>query len=170
MIKNSIEEDIKDIEKYISFTSNRQNFSHDTDWNWNKDLANKIEHVLSDYKRALKENELLRKDTEGSKKHCEEIDQQTEMSNKNCELEFEIVKLQKENDELKRLMAHKNRYTKLLEDDLFENCSNYVIPIQKIKDKIKEIGEKIKYEENEKVVIYLHKQKNILQELLESED
>lgn len=171
MKENSIEEDIKDIEKYISFTSNRQNFSHDTDWNWNKDLANKIEHVLSDYKRALKENELLRTDIESWKKYCEEIEEeQTEMSNKNCELEFEIEKLQKENEELKRLMAHKNRYTKLLEDDLFENCSNYVIPIQKIKDKIKEIGEKIKYEENEKVVIYLHKQKNILQELLESED
>lgn len=57
MKENSIEEDIKDIKKYISFTSKRENFSHDTDWNWNKDLANKIEHVLSDYKRLLKENE-----------------------------------------------------------------------------------------------------------------
>ena len=38
-MENSIEEDIKDIEKYISFTSKRENFSHDTDWNWNKDLA-----------------------------------------------------------------------------------------------------------------------------------
>lgn len=56
-MENSIEEDIKDIERYISFTSERQNFSHDTDWNWNKDLANKIEHILSDYKRVLKENE-----------------------------------------------------------------------------------------------------------------
>lgn len=60
MKENSIEEDIKDIEKYISFTSKRENFSHDTDWNWNKDLANKIEHILSDYKRVLKENECLK--------------------------------------------------------------------------------------------------------------
>ena len=60
MKENSIEEDIKDIKKYISFTSKRENFSHDTDWNWNKDLANKIEHVLSDYKRVLKENEELK--------------------------------------------------------------------------------------------------------------
>lgn len=58
--RSSIEEDIKDIKIYISFTSNRQNFSHDTDWNWNKDLANKIEHILSDYKRVLKENECLK--------------------------------------------------------------------------------------------------------------
>lgn len=33
-------------------------------------------------------------------------------------------------------MAHKNDYTKKLEEDLFENCSNYVIPVQKVKDKI----------------------------------
>ena len=59
--RSSIKEDIKDIEKYISFTSKRENFSHDTDWNWNKDLANKIEHILSDYKRVLKENEELKK-------------------------------------------------------------------------------------------------------------
>lgn len=50
-----------------------------------------------------------------------------------------LEKLQKENEELKRLMAHKNGYTKLLEEDLFENCSNYVIPIQKVKEKIEEI-------------------------------
>ena len=60
MKENSMEEDIKDIKKYISFTSKRENFSHDTDWNWNKDLANKIEHILSDYKRVLQENEKLK--------------------------------------------------------------------------------------------------------------
>ena len=109
MEENSIEEDIKDIKKYISFTSKRENFSHDTDWNWNKDLANKIEHILSDYKRVLKinevllkENELLKKDIEGWKKYCEEIEEeQTKMSNKNCELEFEVEKLQKENEKLR---------------------------------------------------------------------
>lgn len=47
-----------------------------------------------------------------------------------------IEKLQKENKELKDLMAHKNTYTKKLEKDLFENCSNYVISKQKVKDKI----------------------------------
>ena len=60
-----------------------------------------------------------------------------------------VDRLQKENEELKY------KYNKAL---------------QKVKDKIEEIGEQIEYEENEKVVIYLHKQKNILQELLESEE
>ena len=49
------------------------------------------------------------KDIEGWKKYCEEIEEeQTEMSNKNCELEFEIEKLQKENEELKEI-DEKNR-------------------------------------------------------------
>ena len=73
MKENSIEEDIKDIEKYISFTSKRENFSHDTDWNWNKDLANKIEHILSDYKRVLKENELLRQQNISYKNNINEL-------------------------------------------------------------------------------------------------
>ena len=73
-MENSIEEDIKDIEKYISFTSKRENFSHDTDWNWNKDLANKIEHILSDYKRVLKENEQLSTEVNSLKKKLDDID------------------------------------------------------------------------------------------------
>ena len=74
MKENSIEEDIKDIEKYISFTSKRENFSHDTDWNWNKDLANKIEHILSDYKRVLKENEELKISNKEIDKECSRLE------------------------------------------------------------------------------------------------
>ena len=39
----------------------------------------------------------------------------------------------------------------------------------KVKEKIEEIDEKIKYENNEKVLIWLHKQKRVLQSLLEEE-
>ena len=46
---------------------------------------------------------------------------------------------------------------------------NY-IPKQTVKDKIEGIDERIKREENKKVVIYLHKQKRILQELLEGRE
>ena len=94
-----------------------------------KALSESID-ILSDYKRALKINEVLLK----------------------------------ENEELKEKIRE---HTLLISPYYVKE--NY-IPVQKIKDKIEEIGEKIKYEENEKVVIYLHKQKNILQELLESEE
>ena len=59
-----------------------------------------------------------------------------------CEWVYEYLsdykRVLKENEELKRLVAQKNGYTKKLEEDLFENCSNYVIPVQKVKDKIEE--------------------------------
>lgn len=88
-----------------------------------------------------------------------------------------IDKQQKENEELK----NKNKtLEELLQGTLYEMYKYYrdlansyqanCISKEKIKDKIEEIGEKIKYEENEKVVIYLYKQKNILQELLEESE
>ena len=38
-MENNIEEDIKDLEKYIKFANNSENFSHDADWNWHKEIA-----------------------------------------------------------------------------------------------------------------------------------
>ena len=101
MKENSIEEDIKNAEHFIKSIKTDKEYKEDG-WHgyYNKEiveLARILEHILSDYKRVLKENE-----------------------------------------ELKRLVAHKNGYTKKLEEDLFENCSNYVIPKQKVKDKIEE--------------------------------
>lgn len=57
-----------------------------------------------------------------------------------------IEKQQKEIDELKQLMAHKNGYTKQLEEDLFENASNYVVS----KDKIRDLINKDTFEVNTK--------------------
>lgn len=83
--RSSIEEDIKDIKKYISFTSKRENFSHDTDWNWNKDLANKIEHILSDYKRVLEKNEVLLKENEKKDELIEKMKKYLLKENKMCD-------------------------------------------------------------------------------------
>lgn len=101
MKENSIEEDIINAQRFINSIKTDKEYKEDG-WHgyYNKEiveLTRILEHILSDYKRVLKENE-----------------------------------------ELKRLVAHKNGYTKKLEEDLFENCSNYVIPVQKVKDKIEE--------------------------------
>lgn len=99
-----IEEDIKILEELRIANENciRNTKIEDTPFVdiWKK--QNKaLEHILSDYKRKLKENELLRKDIESWKKYCEEIEEeQIERSNKNCELEFEVEKLQKEQNEV----------------------------------------------------------------------
>lgn len=62
-----------------------------------------------------------------------------------------IEKLQKENEELKtdrdkfkKALGKRITYCNELEKDLFENCSNYVISKQKIKDKIEEYKNMLK--------------------------
>lgn len=64
-----------------------------------------------------------------------------------------IEKLQKENEELKadrdkfkKALAKRITYCNELEKDLFENCSNYVISKQKVKDKIEKLNKKEKEE------------------------
>lgn len=187
MKKNSREEDIKDIEKYISFTSKRENFSHDTDWNWNKDLANKIEHILSDYKRVLKENkELLQEKInnqkiialaqndmldyqagfeDGKNRRTSAVqsiieNQQYYFFQKQFEKYEEHIKmLQKENEEFKRLHIQDNKHL----DFIMQHC----IPVQKVKDKISErqfeLQQEYKDFEDDAILI-------VLQELLEGRE
>lgn len=123
------------------------------------------QHILSDYKRVLKENELLSKDIESWNKYYEEIEEeQIEMSNKNCELEFEVEELQKENEELKNQEATARRINELL----VQRYSNS-IPIQKVKDNIEELKAQYKtaLEENSTEAFILKCQITILQELIE---
>lgn len=175
MKENDIEEARERLEKRIKDIWFSTTYSQEQE---EKDL--KI--LLSDYKRVLKENELLRKDIEGWKKYYEEIEEeQTEMSNKNCELEFEVEELQKENEELEEIYRSekkmKNEYIKLYQDLLLKEN---VIPTQNVKDRIEELNRKIdKSIDNSKggldeefieKVGKLLAQKRILQELLESEE
>ena len=139
-MKNSIEEDIKNAEHFIKSIKTDKEYKEENGWHgyYNKEiveLARILQHILSDYKRVLKENELLRKDIEGWKKYCEEIEEeQTEISNKNCKLEFEIEKLQKENEDLHREI---NQRIKLkIENEKIVDTQ--FIPVQKVKDKISE--------------------------------
>lgn len=50
----------------------------------------------------------------------------------------ENEELKEDRDKFKKALGKRITYCNELEKDLFENCSNYVIPIQKVKDKIKE--------------------------------
>ena len=197
MKENSIEEDIKDIKKYISFTSKRENFSHDTDWNWNKDLANKIEHILSDYKRVLEMNEVLLKENEElknielkSKGGAIKVSLEGVLS-----LENKIKQLEKENEELKfkersRIIGEYGDTE--IHDVINKTLSNDYISVQKVKDIIDRIDYDIKktkeiiskntniyanYRKNDYQIVRLRAMntksldiKKRLQELLESEE
>ena len=118
--------------------------------------------LLNLLEKLQKENEILKEEKEQAWEEWNNLEQgscETEQK-----LKQQIKKLQKENEELKRLIAHKNGYTKKLEEDLFENAENYVIPIQKVKDKISErrfeLQQEYKDFEDDAILI-------VLQELIE---
>lgn len=63
-MKNSIEEDIKNAEYFIKSIKKDKEYKEENGWHgyYNKEiveLARILQHVLSDYKRVLKENEQL---------------------------------------------------------------------------------------------------------------
>jgi len=75
----------------------------------------------------------------------------------------------------KRVLKENNRLEEQVEYDKTHIYTPQTIELNfisksKIEDKIEEIDKKIKREENEKVVIYLHKQRKVLQELLEENE
>lgn len=115
-----------------------------------------LEHILSDYKRALKENEEYLK----------------AINTLNKEKEDWIKAYQEEKDKQFELMQNTNNTIKtavIAIEDL-QGKLKEVIPIQKIKDKIEEIKAKM-----EKDCIALHEFQreakiDVLQELLESEE
>lgn len=71
-IGNSIEEDIKIVEKLINtMKSDRELFNEKTDKEIYTFFINALEFILSDYKRVLKINEVLLKENEELKKYKE---------------------------------------------------------------------------------------------------
>ena len=133
-MKNSIEENIKEIECFF-----KRNYFVNYDWtiihrNSMANLEDSIEHILSDYKRVLKENEYM---------HNELNKQQTT-----------INKYAKENEELKNKIMEKEleiigkeEYTKASMGEIIEQyytANEDCITKQRIEDIIDRIDYDIK--------------------------
>ena len=80
-MENSIKEDIKNAEHFIKSIKTDKEYKEENGWHgyYNKEiveLTRILEHILSDYKRVLKENEELKNDYENLsnsvvvKNHC----------------------------------------------------------------------------------------------------
>lgn len=125
-------------------------------------------------------NEEEKKAIEKFVKKCKKFDESVEIKGVSVGEEYRILetvckaldlveKLQKENEELKNSLSWRINYCQELEKDLFENGSNYVIPKQIVKDKIRHYQELQdnyikKYDEiNEGLQAMI----NVLQELIE---
>ena len=152
MKDNSIEEDIKILEEMIE-NANIENM--DMNNCFGGEHIEAIEHILSDYKRALKINEVLLKENEGLKEYiaiAPNLDEMTATKYRNIQQDAYIQGRAEEQQKAEQVI-HEN-----------------YIPKQKIKDKIEEINKMIAYEHNNAVIIQLGKQKRVLQKLLESEE
>ena len=94
----------------------------------------------------------------------------------------ENEELKEDRDKFKKALGKRITYCNELEKDLFENCSNYVIPIQKVKAKIEELDIEISTceyadddseeykQEVEKDKAELSIAKKVLQQLLEESE
>lgn len=99
-IGNSIEEDIKIVEKLINtMKSDRELFNEKTDKEIYTFFINALEHILSDYKRVLKENEILKEEKEQAWEEWNNLEQGSYGTEQ--KLKQQIKELRKENEELK---------------------------------------------------------------------
>lgn len=100
-MENSIEEDIKIVEKLINtMKSDRELFNEKTDKEIYTFFINALEHILSEYKKALKENEILKEEKEQAWEEWNNLEQGSYGTEQ--KLKQQIKELRKENEELKK--------------------------------------------------------------------
>ena len=112
---NSIEEDIKIINNFITyFNKNIQN-GNKADLTVLGEEINAIEHILSDYKRVLKENEELKEDRDKFKKalgrritYCNELEKDLFENSSNYVIPKQIVKDKIEEYDKQRIKMEKD--------------------------------------------------------------
>ncbi len=123
-MENSIKEDIKIVENYLANSAINEidsNFFKNSGWETvDLEIPKSMQHILSDYKRVLKENE---------------------------QLSTEVNSLKKENEELKFKERSRiiGKYGDVeIHDVINRTLSNDYIPVQKVKDIIDRIDYDIK--------------------------
>lgn len=171
MKENSIEEDIILLKDFTEGNFKRdklENYkgSYKMGYFYYKDIQQAIEHILSDYKRALKENE------EWDIKFCNlqnlyfKLQDESESKRKEYQETYKDVRkeLKEWQEAYKSEKKMKNEYVKLYQDLLLKEN---VIPVQKVKEKISERQFELQqeYKDFEDDVIL-----TVLQELIEESE
>lgn len=193
MKENNIEEDIKIVENYLAHSAINEtdsDFFKNGGWETvDLEIPKSMQHILSDYKRVLKENEIYKKNSEiMSKENLSTAEQlkveikenfrlknQLENNRKEYQETYkdireELGELKKENEELKNQEATQRKINELLVQRYSSS-----IPVQKVKDKIEEYKNEIGQLRIERNVTYdsgiykLELKREALQELLEKE-
>ena len=112
--RSSIEEDIKIIESIIEEYENCSvpEIDMQVDVTFREKQNNALNHILSDYKRVLKENEYMHNELDKQQATINKYAKENELAKqaliKNCNIADERNQLLKENKELRNLIAYKN--------------------------------------------------------------
>ena len=123
MKKNSIEEDIKIVENYLANSAMNEidsNFFKNSGWETvDLEIPKSMQHILSDYKRVLKENEELKYKVEG-----QECVIETQAHNEEV-YERIFKRLEKENEELKQDKNHNYQMIALVQNEMLGYMQGY---------------------------------------------
>lgn len=125
-MKNSIEEDIKNAEHFIKSIKTDKEYKEENGWHgyYNKEiveLARILQHILSDYKRVLKENEELKADN-------------YELNNRINDL-LDNIPIQKVKDKIEEVQKEYNKLDKQVDEyinDANKDLSKYYENKEKI--------------------------------------
>lgn len=127
-MENSIEEDIKNAEHFIKSIKTDKEYKEENGWHgyYNKEiveLARILEHILSDYKRALKENEELKNQEETARKVNELLVERYSTSipvqkvKDKIRKNEEIIDISNDGDLIHELLQKNKVYEELLESE-----------------------------------------------------
>lgn len=144
-IGNSIEEDIKILEEFKTNGYSILLMKYGDRIKTNFKLAKAIEHIVSDYKKVLKENEILKEEKEQAWEEWNNLEQGSYGTEQ--KLKQQIKELRKENEELKNKLNLKQFDVNIVYNDYLEKLDEYErnnIPKSKLKDIIDRIDYDIK--------------------------
>lgn len=185
-IGNSIEEDIKILEEFKTNGYSILLMKYGDRIKTNFKLAKAIENILSDYKRVLKENEILKEEKEQAWEEWNSLEQgsyETELKLKeeNRKLKAEmkdgviaikLYALQTENEKLKNKLLDTLEGQKVIKEEKPQYIKENFIPVEKVKNKI-EHYQKLQHnyiEKYDEINEGLQAMISALQELLEGRE
>jgi hypothetical protein len=140
-VKNSRKEDIEILEKLIStMKSDRKLFNEKIDKEIYTFFINALEHILSDYKRVLQENEYMHNELDKQQTKINKYAKENEELKENCNIDYkrecEVLALQLHllREEAKTTEKDYNMLKEYYKEQNEVNAR--FIPVQKVKDKI----------------------------------
>lgn len=147
-MENSIEEDIKIVEKLINtMKSDRELFNEKTDKEIYTFSINALEHILSDYKRVLKENEILKEEKEQAWEEWNNLEQGSYGTEQ--KLKQQIKELRKENEELNNRCRNLDKEAQAYLEELAGDNTLTRRTIKQLQEENEELKNNTRKNENE---------------------